>query len=505
MSGASEDLMLPLLLMTMAAAFVVVVMDDEEEEEEERQSSLVSTLAIAEALPVLRRKQRRLRLVAENNGEEPVRKKPRLFDYEGAMNCVQRDYLGPDPFFGHYFERIFRVSRGIVERLIQVTGAASSFFQLQHNRVTDKPGIRPEVKILCALKQLAFGTSGTAFLDYFQMSDTTARKCLKDFAKIVATSDLREVYLRSPTKADAQRLSRMHEVEFGVPGCIGCLDCTHVYWRTCPRAWHGQYEGKEGCATIVLEAIADYTTRIWHSCFGFPGTLNDINIWDQSPLLRAFLNGSFARDVDFEYEINGVVFDQLWIMVDGIYPELSRFVKNISEPITDEHKYYSKWQEACRKCVERAFGILKRKFHILVHDIELFFEHDIRYVVEACIILHNMMVEVRVGRDEEEHGDNYQVVADAHFATGENNGEQQEEQEEMQEQQNHTVQTLTTRERLDSLKQRWPHEHDEAEMHGAIKDHFQSIKLEWCKLYNKKRHFDLRDAVCAVVNDQRKK
>jgi Plant transposon protein len=502
MPGAPEDLMLPLLLVTMAAAFVVAVMDDAEEGEEEQ---LVSTLAIAEALPVFRRKQRRLKLASENNGEEPVRKKPRVFDYEGAMNCVQRDYLGPDPLFGHYFERVFRVSRGIVERLIQVTGAASSFFQLQHNRVTDKPGIRPEVKILCALKQLAFGTSGTAFLDYFQMSDTTARKCLKDFAKIVATSDLREVYLRSPTKADARRLSRMHEVEFGVPGCIGCLDCTHVYWRTCPRAWHGQYEGKEGCATIVLEAVADYTTRIWHTCFGFPGTLNDINIWDQSPLLRSFLNGSFGRDVDFEYEINGVVFDQLWIMVDGIYPELSRFVKNISEPITDDHRYYSKWQESCRKCVERAFGILKRKFHVLVHDIELFYDQDIRHVVEACLILHNMMVEVRVGRDEEEHGDNYQVLPHSHIATEENNGAQEVGQEQ---QGDHVVdaamQTLTTRERLDTLKQRWPHEHNDDEMHAAIKDHFQSIKVEWCKLYNKKRHYDLRDAVSVVVNGHRK-
>jgi Plant transposon protein len=122
--------------------------------------------------------------------------------------------------------------------------------------------------------------------------------------------------------------------------------------------------------------------------------LNDINIWDQSPLLRSFLNGTFERDTDFDFVINGKSFDMLWIMVDGIYPELSRFIKNISVPITEEHKYYSKWQESCRKSVERAFGILQRKFMILVHPMELFFESDIRYVVEACIILHNMMVEL---------------------------------------------------------------------------------------------------------------
>jgi hypothetical protein len=277
-----------------------------------------------------------------------------------------------------------------------------------------------------------------------------------------------------------------------------------VRWRTCPRAWHGQYEGKEGSATFVLEAVADFTTRIWHTCFGFPGTLNDINIWDQSPLLRSFLNGSFTRDVDFDFEINGTVFEQLWIMVDGIYPEISRFVKNVLEPLTDNHKYYSKWQESCRKSVERAFGILQRKFHILVHDIELFYEQDIRYVVEACIILHNMMVEVRVNRDEEEHGDNYQEVMPDPSTNGNTDEQQEQQQEALIGNEVETVQP-TTRERLDSLKQRWPHELDEAEMHGAIKAHFQGIKNEWYKLYNRQRHYELRDAVSAAVNAQRKK
>jgi Plant transposon protein len=77
---------------------------------------------------------------------------------------------------------------------------------------------------------------------------------------------------------------------------------------TCPRVWHGQYEGtKEGLASIVLEAVADYTTRIWHTTFGFPGTLNDINIWDQSNLLKSFLDGSFSSKVrNWRYRLNRV-------------------------------------------------------------------------------------------------------------------------------------------------------------------------------------------------------
>jgi Plant transposon protein len=86
---------------------------------------------------------------------------------------------------------------------------------------------------------------------------------------------------------------------------------------------------------------------IWHTRFGFPGTHNDINIWDQSSLLRMFLDGTFLN-VDFSFRIGNKTFDKVWIMVDGIYPELSRFVKTISIPVNQVQKMYSKWQEACQ-------------------------------------------------------------------------------------------------------------------------------------------------------------
>jgi hypothetical protein len=93
---------------------------------------------------------------------------------------------------------------------------------------------------------------------------------------------------------------------------------------------------------------------------------------------------------------------QVWFLVDGIYPELARFVKTMSEPLTDPHKKYAKWQEASRKDVERAFGVLQRKFQFLVRDVEQWYVSDITEAVETCIILHNMMVEERRDRDEEE-------------------------------------------------------------------------------------------------------
>jgi hypothetical protein len=38
------------------------------------------------------------------------RSKRREFDHTGALNCIQREYLGPDPLFGSSFKAQFRIS-----------------------------------------------------------------------------------------------------------------------------------------------------------------------------------------------------------------------------------------------------------------------------------------------------------------------------------------------------------------------------------------------------------
>jgi hypothetical protein len=68
--------------------------------------------------------------------------------------------------------------------------------------------------------------------------------------------------------------------------------------------------------------------------------------------LKSFLDGSFARDVDFEFQVGDKVFKWLWLMVDGIYPELARFIQTIQETYGHAACRYASWQEAVRKGIE---------------------------------------------------------------------------------------------------------------------------------------------------------
>jgi hypothetical protein len=144
-----------------------------------------------------------------------------------------------------------------------------------------------------------------------------------------------------------------------------------------------------------VEALADHNLYAWHAVFGYCGTLNNITIWNSSYLLQSLCNGSFS-DLDFPFSIGGEQFEQLWMLVEGIYPSLARFVKPISVPIGDSESLFSLWQESKRKDIECFFGVFKKKFNFFNRPIPFAYMEDIIHSFYCCVILHNMAVMERV-------------------------------------------------------------------------------------------------------------
>jgi len=114
--------------------------------------------------------------------------------------------------------------------------------------------------------------------------------------------------------------------------------------------------GKETKPTIALEAIVDSRLWFWHAFFGCPGSNNDINILDRSPLLVDLMHG---RAPEVNFEVNGESFTMGYYLADGIYPDWKVFVKTISAPQGEKKKHYAKRQEGERKDVERGFCALQ--------------------------------------------------------------------------------------------------------------------------------------------------
>ena len=88
-----------------------------------------------------------------------------------------------------------------------------------------------------------------------------------------------------------------------------------------------------------------------------------------------------------------MVRDYLDFFVDGIYPKWPIFISTISDATPgSKDKLFATYQEAVRKDIERAFGVIVKKFDILSRSIRFWKKDVIRNVVHTCIILHNMTV-----------------------------------------------------------------------------------------------------------------
>ncbi|KAD6119683.1 hypothetical protein E3N88_10954 [Mikania micrantha] len=134
-------------------------------------------------------------------------------------------------------------------------------------------------------------------------------------------------YLRKPTWSDIQQIYAVHEYVHGFPGTLGSIDCTHWEWQNCPTAWRGSHQRGDHHHPTIIDGVA-------------PGS------------------SFYANDTYYKYG---------YYLADGIYPEYATFVKSFTCPREDDdkRKYFKKAQEAARKDVERAFGVLKKKWHMI--------------------------------------------------------------------------------------------------------------------------------------------
>jgi hypothetical protein len=82
-----------------------------------------------------------------------------------------------------------------------------------------------------------------------------------------------------------------------------------------------------------------------------------------------------------------------YYLADGIYPEWATFVKSIKDPQDKIEAVFAKAQEAARKDIERAFGVLQARFAIVRGPARFWDKKTLVNVMTCCVILHNMIIE----------------------------------------------------------------------------------------------------------------
>ncbi|XP_023747873.2 protein ALP1-like [Lactuca sativa] len=155
--------------------------------------------------------------------------------------------------------------------------------------------------------------------------------------------------------------------------------------------WRGQFtRGDHGVPTVILEAVVSNDLWFWHAFFGMVGSNNDLNVLQASPIFNDILQG---KAPEMSYVVNGNEYKYGYYLGDGIYPEYATVVKSYTFSADDKRKMFKLAQESARKDVERAFGVLKQRWHIIKHPARTWDREKLRTVLTACVILHNMIID----------------------------------------------------------------------------------------------------------------
>ncbi|XP_057779992.1 uncharacterized protein LOC130998594 [Salvia miltiorrhiza] len=111
--------------------------------------------------------------------------------------------------------------------------------------------------------------------------------------------------------------------------------------------------------------------------------------------------------VPVTYQVNNTYYTSGYYLTDGIYPNWPVFVKSPTHPTDPKGKRFKVMQEAARKDIERAFGVLQARWAIVKGPSRLWSKEEMSDIMSTCIILHNMII-----KDEGEHATQWEEDAD---------------------------------------------------------------------------------------------
>ena len=178
--------------------------------------------------------------VKKHGGSLPGRRKNIDRNFAAGHDRIYQDYFSENPTYGNAdFERRFRMPREMFYRVMDHVALYDDYF-IQRPDCTGRMGLSTLQKCTAAIRMLAYGYCADSLDEYCRIAESTALETLKRFCRALVDSTLGKIYLRRPDEKDIKRVSKFN-TDRGLPGLFGCLDCMHVKWKNCPKAYQGQY------------------------------------------------------------------------------------------------------------------------------------------------------------------------------------------------------------------------------------------------------------------------
>ena len=278
----------------------------------------------------------------------------------------------------------FRVTRETFEYLCDLVRA-----NLQKQDTRFGVPVSVEERVGLALWRLATGNSYRSCGLQFGLGKSTAKIICSEFEQ--AVFDLKDCFITFPLTNEeiGEKIEEFEEL-YGIPQIVGAIDGCHIEINAPPQN-HEDYFNRKQHYSVNLQAIVDAKLKFIHATVGYPGSIHDARVLRLSGLYdfaenEQILSGPMRN-------INGTEIGPL-LAGDSAYPLTNWLMKPFPDRgrLTAEQRKFNLKFSALRCVEERAFGMLKSRWRIILKKIEQKTTTLKKTVIAACV-LHNICIE----------------------------------------------------------------------------------------------------------------
>ncbi|KAI4468079.1 hypothetical protein MML48_2g00013046 [Holotrichia oblita] len=162
------------------------------------------------------------------------------------------------------------------------------------------------------------------------------------------------------------------------PRVIGTIDCTHIKIQSPGGIDAEIFRNRKSYFSINVQAIANADMIFTDIVARWPGSVHDSTIFNNTAIKTRFEEGEFTNN---------------FLLGDSGYPLRNYLLTPLANPVARAEQLYNESHIRTRNCIERVFGLWKRRFPVLAYGLRLKLD-TILTVIIATAVLHNIAREM---------------------------------------------------------------------------------------------------------------
>lgn len=248
------------------------------------------------------------------------------------------------------------------------------FEMLQYDEKTRGNFFGSEFELLILLRYLATGSFMEVCGDLFQLSKTSSHRAIHKSIRKVCSHASRVIKIPQNTE----------RIKFGFrskcqhfKNVIGAVDGTHIRIKSPGGENPEIFRNRKGYFSINVQAICDHRCSFTDVVIRWPGSTHDARMFDNSVIKWRLSNNQFG---------NG------FLLGDSGYALKKYCITPFANPSNRAEERFNKAHSSLRMAIERAFGMLKRRFPALSFGVRLKKLEDTCALITAAFVLHNICI-----------------------------------------------------------------------------------------------------------------